>query len=159
MVHTTENEFLSITVHEKGAEIQSIIDKGTGQEYLWAGDPKFWGKKSPVLFPIVGSLKENTYYYNGQSYHLSRHGFARDLIFSVTKESPGQISFVLKSNASTLENYPFEFEFSLHYLLNGKTCAVTYEIKNNGGGSMFFSVGGHPAFIFIGTLRGLSISF
>ena len=68
------NQILQIEIASKGAELQSIINKETGLEYLWNADPAFWSKKSPVLFPIVGGLKNNTYNYNNKSYQLSRHG-------------------------------------------------------------------------------------
>jgi len=84
---TIANHLLAITIADKGAELQSIINKETGLEYMWNADPAFWSKKSPVLFPIVGGLKNNTYYFNGNSYQLSRHGFARDTAFTVTYQS------------------------------------------------------------------------
>ena len=82
-----ENEILKVEIASKGAELQSMVHTGFGIEYLWNGDPAFWAKRSPVLFPIVGSLKNNTYFYQGKSYQLPRHGFARDMEFEVEKQS------------------------------------------------------------------------
>ena len=91
-----ENEVLKVEVASKGAELQSIVNKGFGIEYLWNGDPAFWAKRSPVLFPIVGSLKNNTYSYQGKSYQLPRHGFARDMEFEAEKQSRKEIIFLLQ---------------------------------------------------------------
>ncbi len=146
MIHILENEHIRIAISEKGAELQSFFDKTSGLEIMWEGDPKVWGKKSPVLFPIVGTLKDNTFFYNNQSYPLTRHGFARDMQFSAQKPNSNTIQLTLFSNADTLKIYPFEFEFSLNYTIEENTCYVTYEIKNQGSDPMFFSVGGHPAF-------------
>ena len=80
---TIENKDLAVKVHSKGAELYSVVNRNTGLEYMWSGDPAFWGKTSPVLFPIVGTLKDDKYIVRGNSYTLSRHGFARDAIFEV----------------------------------------------------------------------------
>ena len=141
-----ENEKLRIAISSKGAELQQIIDKQTGLEYLWSGDPAYWGKKSPVLFPIVGTLKNDCYDYQGKSYHLSRHGFARDMVFSVEAQSPTSIVFTLNSNETTLINFPFEFEFRISYHLLSNSLQVAYGVTNCSTHDMFFSVGGHPAF-------------
>ena len=80
---TLENKDLVVKVHSKGAELYSVVNRNTGLEYMWSGDPAFWGKTSPVLFPIVGTLKDDKFIFGGNSYTLSRHGFARDAIFEV----------------------------------------------------------------------------
>ena len=84
---TLENDQIKIQVKTKGAEPDSIYSKEFNLEYLWSGDAKFWNKKSPILFPIVGTLKQNTYYYNNKAYIMTRHGFARDMDFTVTEQS------------------------------------------------------------------------
>lgn len=141
-----ENDRLRIVIDPKGAELKSIFRKDLGLEYMWNGDPAFWAKTSPVLFPIVGTLKENTYYYKGLAYQLSRHGFARDLVFDVTNQRQDSITFSIKSNEDTLTIYPFSFTFSITYTLTGDELSVEYRVHNNGEEAMFFSVGGHPAF-------------
>lgn len=141
-----ENELLKVAVAAKGAELQSIVRKDTGIEYLWSGDAKYWGKKSPVLFPVVGSLKKNQYLYKMQHYTLGRHGFARDMEFTVTAQTAGSATFTLQSNEQTLQVYPFRFSFSIRYELQNDTLSVTYDVKNNGEENMLFSVGAHPAF-------------
>ncbi|SHL57515.1 Galactose mutarotase [Chitinophaga jiangningensis] len=140
------NEKLTVTIAEKGAEIQSILRNDTNQEYMWSGNPDFWGKKSPVLFPIVGGLLGNKYSYNGNEYSLGRHGFARDMNFVVTEQGPDSVLFSLIDNEDTLKVYPFHFIFSIRYVLEENTLSVTYHVKNTGEDMMYFSVGAHPAF-------------
>ncbi len=143
---TLENEVLKVEVIPKGAELQSIVNKVFGMEYLWNGNPYFWAKRSPVLFPIVGTLKNNTYYYQGKSYELSRHGFAREMEFGVEKQNPSDITFLLRSSPETKKNYPFDFEFRIRYQLSGDELSTEYLVSNTGSGMLLFSVGGHPAF-------------
>lgn len=140
------NEFLEVNIIEKGAELTSIINKNTGLEYMWNADPAFWAKTSPVLFPIVGMLKNDTYYYEGKSYHLARHGFARETKFTIAAREADSITFTLSNTASTIEVYPFHFSFDITYKVINDTLSVTYKITNKGNIKLFFSVGGHPAF-------------
>lgn len=145
-MYTIENEYLSASINEKGAELTSLVYKPSGQEYMWNADPAYWAKHSPVLFPIVGTLKNNTFVYKNKSYQLSRHGFARDKEFEVTAQTADSISLTLQDDSETLKIYPFQFQFSLIYMLEEKTLSVTYLVKNVNNGDMYFSVGGHPAF-------------
>src|SRR3954464_8194884 len=139
-----ENEVLKIQVSAKGAELQSIINKVFQTDYLWNGNPAFWAKHSPVLFPIVGSLKNNTYSYMNKSYQLPRHGFARDMDFQTEKQTSQEIIFLLKSNDETKKNYPFDFEFRIRYQISGDELSTEYLISNTGNKLLLFSVGGHP---------------
>lgn len=146
MIYSIQNNELSVAIASKGAELQSIIHKDFGLEYLWSGDSAYWAKKSPVLFPIVGGLKNNSYSYQGNTYHLPRHGFARDMIFTVTAKQEDEITFTLLSTKETFAKYPFQFSFSVNYSLHKNKINVTYTIENTGGKIMLFSVGAHPAF-------------
>ncbi|BAV09152.1 Galactose mutarotase [Filimonas lacunae] len=141
-----ENELLKVAIATKGAELQSIVRKDNGIEYMWSGDAQYWGKKSPVLFPIVGGLKKNEYIYNLNTYPLSRHGFARDMEFTVTEQSAHSATFSLKNDEDTYKVYPFHFTFSIRYQLENDTVSVTYQVQNDGKENLLFSVGGHPAF-------------
>lgn len=141
-----ENENLKIAVNPKGAELTSLYDKITNTEYMWGGNPAFWGKYSPVLFPIVGTLKNDTYYYKGETYHLSRHGFARDMSFTVGDKTESSITFSLVSGPETLQQFPFLFRLYITYTLLNKSLAVTYYVINSGAIPMYFSLGAHPAF-------------
>jgi galactose mutarotase-like enzyme len=143
---TIENDLLKVSIAAKGAELQSIFHKTLLLEYMWSGDPAFWAKKSPVLFPIVGTLKNDTYFYNNQSYKLSRHGFAREMEFEAANQTENSISFVLKSNDATLEHFPFYFELTITYSIEKNNLAVGYSLKNISGNEMYFSIGAHPAF-------------
>jgi galactose mutarotase-like enzyme len=130
----------------KGAELQRIFHKVHQLDYLWNADPAYWAKHSPVLFPIVGTLKENKYYYQGKSYPMGRHGFARDRDFIVEKQLPAELVFLLHSDAETMKIYPFDFEFRIRYTLDGDEISTEYLVKNTGASTLLFSVGGHPAF-------------
>ncbi|KPM48004.1 aldose 1-epimerase family protein [Jiulongibacter sediminis] len=141
-----QNDFIKVWIKPKGAELKSLVNKKTGVEYLWDANPRYWGKSSPVLFPIVGALKDNMYTFDGQTYDLPRHGFARDMMFTVESKSETQAIFLLKSDVETKKVYPFEFEFRLIYAVEKNKLTTTYEVKNVGAGEMYFSVGGHPAF-------------
>ena len=141
-----ENKTITASFSAKGAELQSVYNKETQQEYLWEGDPTFWGKFSPILFPIVGGLKGNTYLFNDQKYELPRHGFARDLVFEVEKSSNHEITFLLKHDPYTLSVYPFEFELRLHYELTETGLRCSYRVYNPATEPLLFSIGGHPAF-------------
>lgn len=146
MIYNLHNEILSIAIASKGAELQSIINKQFGIEYMWSGDTKVWGKKSPVLFPIVGTLKSNQYQFEGKQYSLPRHGFARDMEFALTAQDENSLTLTLHSSEETLTKFPFHFSFSLQYAIQENVLSVTYIVSNDAGNKMFFSVGGHPAF-------------
>jgi galactose mutarotase-like enzyme len=141
-----ENDVLRVGIKPNGAELDSIRHKQHQLDYLWQGDAAFWGKQSPILFPIVGTLKDNRFDYKGKSYHLPRHGFARDKTFVVEQQSADKATFLLVSDAESLKIYPFSFELRLHYTLLDNALKVTYDVKNTGTSPMYFSIGGHPAF-------------
>lgn len=146
MIISLENEQISATFSTKGAELQHLENKQTKLEYLWNGDAKFWGKHSPVLFPIVGGLKDDTYFFDGQPYHLSRHGFAREREFEAHQINKEEVLFLLKEDEESLKVYPFRFQLGLRYRLTGHTLRCSYEVLNTGNSDLWFSVGGHPAF-------------
>lgn len=143
---TIESALVKATINPKGAELTSLVHKEYALDYMWSGDPAFWGKHSPVLFPIVGTLKSNAFIYKDQSYTLPRHGFARDHQFAVESHSTDTITFLIKNNEASLKMFPFAFEFRIRYTLLDNSLAVTYEVTNSGKDDLYFSVGGHPAF-------------
>ncbi len=138
------NDKLAVTIHEKGAELQSV--QLNGIEYLWQADAKYWGKHSPVLFPIVGELKDGKYIFNNEEYALPRHGFARDKVFEAKQTSDSSAIFSLYSNKGTLAIYPFQFIFQLQYEIKQNALLCSYIVQNTNTVDMYFSVGGHPAF-------------
>ncbi|WP_086444448.1 aldose 1-epimerase family protein [Candidatus Enterococcus lemimoniae] len=141
-----ENEFLIATIAEDGAELISLKSKKNNIEYIWQGDPAFWGRHAPVLFPVVGRLKDDQYTYQNQTYLMSQHGFARDSLFNVIEHGTELVSLSLKSNKETKKVYPFDFELILSYLLEEDNLVVRYQVENTGASDMYFSIGGHPAF-------------
>lgn len=145
-MQTIKSQNLTVKINPKGAELVSLFNHENQTEYMWSADPNFWGKSSPVLFPIVGSLKDNIYRFEGKEYSLPRHGFARDREFTVEKSSENSVTFLLTDDENSLKVYPFKFEFRLIYTLENNKLNVTYAVKNIGEGKMYFSVGGHPAF-------------
>ncbi len=140
------NEKISVHISAAGAELQSIVSKENGLEYMWSGDPAYWGKKSPVLFPIVGGLKNGSYKHQGITYQLGRHGFAREREFTVRSHSSNSIRFSLVSDETTKEVYPFDFIFSIDYTVSENSLTVKYNVENIGDETLLFSVGAHPAF-------------
>lgn len=147
MSYVIKNDELILCFSGLGAELTSISDTKTGRNYLWNADPTYWKRSSPVLFPIVGSLKDKSFTYKGITYPLSQHGFARDLDFKVIDSKENSISFLLESNKDTLEIYPFPFRLIIAYTLVQREITVTWEVVNTGADTMYFSIGAHPAFL------------
>lgn len=146
-MYTLENENLLVNIIAKGAELTRIYHKQHQLEYLWDASPEVWGKHSPVLFPIVGTLRDNSFLYNNQSYQLSRHGFARDRVFEISEQTADRIRFTLRNDEATAPVFPFAFVFSLTYQLEGNSLSVSYTVENPDTQELlYFSVGGHPAF-------------
>lgn len=145
------NEFLEVAISETGAELQSIktVKDSKNTEYLWQGDPAFWKRRAPILFPIVGCIKDGQYSYDGRAYPLPQHGFARDLEFSVLLEAGGakdKVTFRLKSDEKTRGIYPFDFALTVGYALTDGCLTATHKVENTGAKTMYFSIGEHPGF-------------
>jgi galactose mutarotase-like enzyme len=140
------NGQISVKVNHKGAELISLWNHALQLEYMWDANPAFWAKTSPVLFPIIGTLKNNAFVYDGQRYDLPRHGFARDYIFELEQKEDSKLVFLMKHSEHTLKVYPFEFDLRVIYTLEGFKLLVTYEVSNPADNKMYFSIGGHPAF-------------
>jgi galactose mutarotase-like enzyme len=128
----------------RGAELQSI--RRGGIEYLWQGDPAFWPRRSPLLFPIVGALPGGTYGYAGKTYAMGNHGFVRDLEFRLASQRPASLRFELAGDEASLAIYPFKFELAVEYDVEGDSLEVGYEVVNADDRPMPFSIGAHPAF-------------
>tara|TARA_R110000868_G_scaffold193786_3_gene438996 strand:+ start:4223 stop:5071 length:849 start_codon:yes stop_codon:yes gene_type:complete len=154
---TLLNSNLTAKINTIGAELFSLVSNG--KEYIWEGDPVYWGKHSPILFPIVGTLKNNTYTYNNDTYHLSRHGFARDNEFKLIDQKEDSATFSMESSAETLKVYPFEFELQLIYTLEDKSLKIQYKVINKENRRMPFSIGAHPALALPGALENYSMQF
>ncbi len=154
-----QNNTLSIGILPTGAELRSVINKETGKEYIWQADASVWNRSSPVLFPFVGRLKNDTYFYQNKTYTLPQHGFARNFEFELIKQTDNLLCFELKSNEQTLENYPFHFSLQLSYELTENELSLTYRVENTGAEKMYFSLGAHPAFNLFDDINTYSLEF
>lgn len=154
---TIQNQAIKAVIKTKGAELSSL--KKGGKNYIWEINSEFWNKTSPILFPIVGALKNGEYFHEGKVYKLSRHGFARDFEFEVIENSENAVVFSLKSNEETLKVYPFHFELQLSYILEDSKLVVKYEIINHSSKKMYYSIGAHPAFNIDGNFEDFSLIF
>lgn len=132
-------------IDSKGAELISLKDI-FGTEYIWQADKKYWGRHSPILFPVIGEQKNGSYEYDGKIYHISRHGFARDMEFDLIHHERERLLFSLSSNENTLKSYPFEFRFQVSYELENTVLKIMYRVQNIGNTEMLFNIGGHTAY-------------
>lgn len=141
-----KNKEISVTLKSSGAEIISIKD-AMGTEYLWQGDPSYWSGQAPVLFPIVGCLRNKTASIAGdKTCSFERHGLARKKEFQLISSNDTCAVYTLTANEETLKQYPFHFELQMIYELTDKGVKVTHKIINHDTISMPYCVGGHPAF-------------
>ncbi len=144
--YTIQNDKLKVKFSSHGAELRSVVDVKTGYEYMWQADPAFWGRTSPVLFPVVGNYKDKKSIFRGREYKLSQHGFARDSEFEMVSEKENEICFRLSDSEVTLEKYPFGFDLYISYILEDRKLYVNWKVKNTNDENMYFSIGAHPAF-------------
>ncbi len=159
MITTISNSELSIIINHKGAELISLKRIDSNKEFIWEGNPKYWGKHSPILFPIVGTLKSNAYTYKNNTYELARHGFARDMVFDLINQNENEVIFSLSSNEVTIERFPFEFELRVTYTLKHSELTIGYQVINKDSDAMPFSIGGHPAFALPKNFEEYSLQF
>lgn len=160
MIYTIENQEMMVQIKDMGAELTSILDKKTGRELLWQGDPAFWASQAPVLFPIVGRLKDNRYRYRQKTYELNLHGFARKSLFELESEGDEAITFSLRASEETKQSYPFEFSLLISYILKGRCLEVHYLVSNPSESEpLYFSLGAHPGFAFRGPIEKQQICF
>ena len=142
MIYNLKNDCLSVAVSSLGAEIQSV--NCCGKEYMWDGK-EFWQKHSPLLFPICGSIT-SPYTYRGKEYFMEKHGFISDLNFKAVSVSDTELTLVAVENEKTLSAYPFKFEFTAKYTIDGKKLISKYTVKNTSDEVMPYMLGLHPAF-------------
>ncbi|MCK8061229.1 MULTISPECIES: aldose 1-epimerase family protein [unclassified Fusibacter] len=141
-----KNDFLSVEIAAKGAELKSVMDINKPHEYMWQTAPGHWGRTAPVLFPIVGSLKEKTMYVDDVAYNIGQHGFARDMVFHIVEQEDERVLFEVTSDEETLRMYPYAFKLQIEYVLKDRVVAVSYRVFNMGDAKLYFSIGGHPGF-------------
>lgn len=141
-----ENAVFTAEIESFGAELKSLVRKEGNMEYMWEADPAFWGKTSPILFPFIGKLEGGKYQYNDTEFVMDKHGFARDMDFTVLKQEADQVVFTIKSNENTLQKYPFTFALEVEYQLTENGIIESLRVINQDEKTMYFSFGGHPAF-------------
>ena len=147
MLHIIENKHLICTIDSNGAEIRSLVNKSTGEDYIWQIDPSVWGSSSPVLFPSIGKIKENKITYQGKTYAMPKHGIVRhNDTLSFEQIMTSQCVFTLNSSEITLKQYPFKFQFSIVFKLIDNRLVMTYQVENIDSVPMSFSCGGHTAY-------------
>lgn len=147
MRYVLENEKLRVEIDSFGAELKSVKDKASDQEYMWQGDPAFWGRTSPILFPFVGRLKNDSFLHEGTTYSMKQHGFARDMEYSLVSETEDSILLKLVSDEETLKKFPFSFSLCIGYELKDNEVKILWEVSNDSvDEQLHFSIGAHPAF-------------
>jgi galactose mutarotase-like enzyme len=138
------NNIISISVDSKGAELQSL--RKAGREYLWQGDAEYWNRRSPILFPIVGSLWNNRFRTHGEVFSMGQHGFARDMNFHLAAESDTELEYELNSSHATQYKFPFSFQLTVLYRIRENVVDVEWKVLNTGIDDISFQIGAHPAF-------------
>ena len=141
-----ENEFLKVAIGTKGAQLSSLRNKVTGVEHMWQANPTVWAWHAPNLFPIVGQLINDELLVDGQAYPMKRHGFARQSEFIKLESNDISAGFSLPNCEKTIEVYPYKFDFQVLYTLIENALRITYKLINRDKKTIYFSVGGHPAF-------------
>lgn len=159
MNYTINSEHIKVTISTKGAELQSIKDSHNNYEYLWQGDSKFWSGRAPILFPIVGGLKNQEYLLQAQKYSMPNHGVARINQFSVKQIAENEVCFTLTDNEETRKMYPFSFMLEVTYRIISNKILITHRITNTDTKIMPFAFGLHPAFNLDDTLENTMIEF
>lgn len=145
MIVNISNAFLSVAVDTHGAELRSIIRDD--REYMWERDPAYWGKCAPVLFPMVSSLLDNKYTYNGRTYSFPQHGFASRSEFVVAEQTADSVVLRLVQDEYTSSVYPFEYDFTAIFALEGNKLNVHFKVVNTSADKpMYFNTGSHEAY-------------
>lgn len=145
MIVTIHNECLTVDIEDLGAQLASVRNHH-GTEYLWQGDADIWARRAPILFPILGRLKDNTYLLDGVPHKIGQHGFARDCIFELVEQSDTKAVFRLTDNAETRRLYPFSFSLTVTYTLEGNRLTKCHRVKNRSEQVMYYELGVHDGF-------------
>ena len=146
-----KSDQLQVQFQTFGGALSSIKDKD-GVEYLWQGDPTYWSGQAPVLFPICGSVRNDTVVYeNKDGSHeigkIPRHGLVRKKEFDLIDQTDNSVTFAIEDNEEMYENYPYHFRLEITYIVTGKTIRTEYKIYNKESEkSMPYFIGGHPGF-------------
>jgi galactose mutarotase-like enzyme len=144
MKHTLQNDAISATIMADGAELCSLKNS-QGLELLWQAGPA-WPRHSPILFPIVGLLKNNEMRHQEKIFPMTQHGFARDRRFEWSERRPKSCTLVLTDDSATRLHFPYAFRLAVTYTVESTHLDVVFEITNTGDEILPASLGGHPAF-------------
>lgn len=139
------NHSLTLRIDSTGAELASLELFDTGKQLLWQGG-EAWGRRAPVLFPIIGRMPGDTLLHDGVAYPISQHGFARDLEFAVDRISDTEVGFTLEDSAVTLIHFPFSFRLEVRFELVDATVRTTQTVANLASEPFSASLGAHPGF-------------
>jgi len=142
---TISNATLSAGIADVGAELKSLREHSTGKEYIWQSDPAYWTGAAPILFPIIGGLRNGEYHFGGKTYSMPSHGIVRKKEWSLAASDAACATYETVSSDETRKMYPFDFVLRAHFSLEGSSLSVRYEVRNTGSGKMYFSIGSHPA--------------
>lgn len=145
MLHTIQNHDLTVVISDMGAELQSVRS-ADGQEWLWQGDPVYWDRRAPILFPHCGRFWNNLATAYGVPCNPGMHGFLQNQHAEAVERKDTSIVFRQTENADTLSRYPFPYEIHICYTLDGNTLTLSTEVKNTGTRTMPYGYGGHPGF-------------
>lgn len=145
-MRTIANDVLKVSIDELGAELTSIVRKDNCTEYVWKADPAIWKRHAPLLFPVIGRLKDKEYEANGKTWSITQHGFGRDLAFEAHPVSNRCVEFVLKDNEYTHSMYPYKFKLTIRYTLSGNTLKKEHIVENLSKMPMYYELGGHDAY-------------
>lgn len=162
MVYYLENDVIKVTVDSKGCEIKDVYNKKRGAHCMWDGNPDGWKRVAPVLFPLIGRYKEDKCVHNGDEYYMTQHGFARDMEFAIVLSESDRLVMRLSETEETKIKYPFNFNLEIEYVILGNELKVIYRVENTDEEDMYFSIGGHPAFVSPfgdASMAGCSIAF
>jgi galactose mutarotase-like enzyme len=136
---------LTATIKSTGAELISL-KSAKGIEYIWQRDPRYWSRSAPILFPIVGNLRDKQTVIKGKTYHMNIHGFLRDMPFEVLCQKENEISLVNTYTNDTLSLYPYKYKVIVTYTLMQNTLRTKINVVNEYEELLPFNLGGHPAF-------------
>lgn len=145
-LYTIATDEITAVVSSMGAELISVKKNDDSREYMWDGDPQYWKRHSPVLFPLVGRYNNDICRFAGKEYEMTQHGFARDTEFELLIQKDDEIWFAIESDESTRSKYPFEFRLECGYKAIGRSIEVMWKVINKDEKKMYFSIGAHPAF-------------
>lgn len=156
MIKISKNDKSAI-ISEQGGELLALYQGE--KNLLWGRDPAVWESSAPLLFPICGRLRDNTYYHKGKTYTLTPHGFAKRMLYQITQQTDDSVRLTIRDNDETFKSYPFSFEFSVTYTLTEQGLQVDFTVSNHSQEPLPYSLGGHWGFALSESIEGYSLRF